>query len=202
MHLGAVIKKFDPICDGFHVDIMDNHFVPNLTWGSTFANAIDHASAKPTWVHLMVDDLERWLDILKLKQGSIVSFHVENKVNINKMISLIKQKGWKASLAVNPKTDLKEILPFAPLVDQILLMSVEPGFSGQAFIPEVIAKIEPLIALRAQQGLHFKIAMDGGINGGNISMLSHKGVDEFAIASGIFGESDPVSACTGLKRLT
>jgi ribulose-phosphate 3-epimerase len=202
LNIGTTIETFNRICDGFHVDIMDNHFVPNLTWGTAFANAIARASRQPTWVHLMVDNPEEWLDALELTPGSTLTFHFENSSEKNQLIRRIKEKNLRASIAINPKTPVEEILPIAHLVDQIVIMSVEPGFSGQEFIENSIAKIEPLIQLRVKQKLDFTIAMDGGINATNIHQLSQKGVDEFAAAKAIFGASDPVAAYEKLKKLT
>jgi ribulose-phosphate 3-epimerase len=202
LNLGTTIEKFNPICDGFHVDIMDNHFVPNLTWGAAFANAIAHASHKPTWVHLMVDNPHKWLDVLELTPGSILTFHIENSSEKIQLVRRIKEKKIKASIAINPKTPVEEILTIAHLVDQILIMSVEPGFSGQEFIENSATKIEPLLQIRAKEKLHFTIAMDGGINATNIHHLSQKGVDEFAAAKAIFNTIDPVEAYEELKKLT
>jgi len=104
LNLGTIIETFNPICDGFHVDIMDNHFVPNLTWGAAFANAIARASRKPTWVHLMVDNPHEWLEILELTPGSTLTFHIENSFEKTNLIRCIKEKNLKASIAINPKT--------------------------------------------------------------------------------------------------
>lgn len=202
LNLGPTIETFNPICDGFHVDIMDNHFVPNLTWGAAFANAIAYASRKPTWVHLMVDNPHDWLDVLELTPGSTLTFHFENSSEKIQFIRRIKEKNLRASVAINPKTPVEEILPIVHLLDQILIMSVEPGFSGQEFIENSTAKIEPLLHMRAKEKLHFTIAIDGGINETNIHQLSQKGVDEFAAAKAIFAAVDPVAAYEKLKKLT
>lgn len=202
LHLGTVIERFDPICDGFHVDIMDNHFVPNLTWGTAFANAIARASDKPVWVHLMVDNPEEWLQTLELTPGSTLTFHIENKSKKEQMIRGVKEKNFRASIAINPKTPLDEILPIAHLLDQILIMSVEPGFSGQDFIENSIDKINPLLNFRSKENLDFSIAIDGGVTEKNIHMLSQKGIDEFAASKAIFGAQDPIAAYKTLKSLT
>jgi len=202
LNLDAVINTFNPICDGFHVDIMDNHFVPNLTWGAAFANAISAASHNPPWVHLMVDKPEAWLPILNLKAGSTLTFHIENNSDKIQLIQRTREKSLRPSIAINPKTATEETLPFCHLVDQILIMSVEPGFSGQDFMQSVVSKIETLRAMRASKNLSFKIAMDGGIDATNIKMLADKGVDEFAAAKAIFGAADPVAAYEILKKLT
>lgn len=201
LHLGDVIEAFNPICDGFHLDIMDNHFVPNLTFGADFANAIAAAAQKPTWIHLMVYNPAGFLDILKLTAGSTLTFHIENNSNIDQLISYIKEKKWRASIAINPKTALEEIFPYLDMVDQILIMSVEPGFSGQHFMHESVAKIAPLVQARMQKKLNFTIAMDGGIDASNIGFLAQSGVDEFGVAKAIFGAADPVEAYKKLKTI-
>lgn len=202
LNLGSVIKNFNPVCDGFHIDIMDNHFVPNLTWGADLTNAISRASHKPLWVHLMVEKPDEWLPILDLTPGSILTFHFESNSEKIRLIHRIKEKNLKAGIAINPKTSVEQILPFADLVDQILVMSVEPGFSGQDFNPDVLAKLDPLLFLRKAQQLNFTIAMDGGINAKNIHMLAQKGVDEFGVASAIFNDPNPIAAYEKLKKLT
>lgn len=202
LHLGKVIEEFNPICDGFHIDIMDNHFVPNLTFGAAFANAIAKASHKPTWVHLMVEKPHEWIHLLELMPGSILSFHFENTTEKVQLIRRIREKNYKPSIAISPKTPIEEVLPLCNLVDQILIMSVEPGFYGQIFTESVIQKIEPLRLTREKQNLNFTIGMDGGINAKNIALLSEKGVDEFAAASAIFKSDDPVKAYEALKKLT
>ena len=202
LNLESEIKKFDPLCAGYHIDIMDNNFVPNLTWGSQFANAIAHCTNKKTWVHLMVEKPEILFSKLLLPEGSIVTFHIEHTSNKKNLVKQIKEKNCLPSIAINPKTPVSELFTFLDKdIHQILLMSVEPGFSGQQFIPEVIDKIEPLILFREANNLNFKLSMDGGINEKNIVLISQKGVEQFGIASGIFAQADPVTALNELTKL-
>lgn len=196
------IKRLDPHCDGYHLDIMDNHFVPNLTFGPDMVRAISSATRRQLWVHLMVDKPETWVEKLILPAESIVSFHPESNDKIPDTIKRIKEKKWMASLAIKPKTAVDEISEYLHLIDQVLVMSVEPGFSGQRFLESVVAKITPLVEYRKTHELSFAIGMDGGINATNIGMLAKLGVTDFAVASAIFGEEDPVVALQGLKRLT
>lgn len=202
LHLGNVIKQLNSVCDGYHIDIMDNHFVPNLTWGKKLTNEIERAAAKPSWVHLMVDNPQEWLHLLDLPNGSTLSFHYENTKEKVQMIRRIQEKKWRASIAVNPETPIEKILPLLNVVDEVLLMSVQPGFYGQNFKHEAVEKIDPLIKARSIGKLNFTIAMDGGINETNIQELAQKGVDTFAVASAIFKHDDIVAATQKLYELT
>jgi ribulose-phosphate 3-epimerase len=194
LNLEQQIKILEPHCDGFHIDVMDWHFVPNLTWGPMFINAIDAITNKPLFVHLMIDNVYPFLDRLILQEHDIVSFHIESTSEIEKIIHRIKEKNWRSSVAIKPNTPLEETFSFLPMVDMVLLMSVQPGFSGQQFLPESIGRLESLVCYREQHNLSFKIAMDGGINQDNIKELAQKGVDQVGIASGIFDYEDPVKA--------
>jgi ribulose-phosphate 3-epimerase len=202
LNLEQTIKKLDPYCAGYHLDIMDNHFVPNLTWGPAFINAINAITTKQMWVHLMVDNPESIIRSLILKPKSIISFHIETKYKITNIIDLIKEKNWLPSIAINPKTDIAQTFSFLPGISQVLIMSVEPGFSGQALIPFTMDKVVALIDYRKQHGLSFSTAMDGGIAIENIAHLTQLGVDQFAVASTIFKASDPVVVLKELNAFT
>lgn len=201
LNLEKTIKQLEPYCSGFHADVMDNHFVPNLTMGPFFVNAIARASSKPTWVHLMVNNPESMIETLILKPGSMVSFHFEEVKEILHFINLLTEKKLEPSIAISPKTDVAKVFPFLDKIHQVLIMSVEPGFSGQPFIENVVSKIAPLVELRKTKNLNFRIGMDGGINPTNIGMLAKKGVDDFAVASAIFNSSDPIIALQHLTKL-
>jgi len=202
LNLQKEIKTLDSHVDGYHLDIMDNHFVPNLTWGPMFINAIARATYRTLWVHLMVDNPMDWTSLLFLPPGSIYTFHLEAKKEIPKLIKQIKEKKWLVSIAINPKTSVEEIFPLLNILDQVLIMSVEPGFSGQNFLPKVIEKIERLAAYRDTSGSTFHISVDGGIDKDNISMLAKKGVNDFAIANGIFKAANSIMRLQELKNLT
>lgn len=201
LNLQKEIELLDPHTDGYHLDIMDNHFVPNLTWGPMVVNAISNTTRRKLWVHLMVDNPMEWDTLLFMPPGSIFSFHFETKKEISKLIKKIKEKKWEASLAINPKTPVEEIFPILGVLDQVLLMSVEPGFSGQSFLKDVMEKLDKLSAYRQTSGSNFRIGMDGGINSQNITQLAQMGVDDFAIAAGIFDQADHAVALQELKKL-
>lgn len=194
MNLRAALQALDPHCDGYHLDVMDNHFVPNLTWGPQFINAIANTTAKPLLVHLMVDDPTDWLKKFTLPDHSTIIIHIESKGQIRKNLARIKEQHINAGLALNPQSSVQTLFPFLDIVDSVLIMSVEPGFSGQAFIPEVIDKLDPLRSYRETKGLKFIIGMDGGIDAHNIGQLANKGVERFSIASALFDQPNHLKA--------
>jgi ribulose-phosphate 3-epimerase len=201
LNLQTEIKKLDPYCEGYHLDIMDNHFVPNLTFGSAFVNAIARVTYKKIWVQLLVDKPEEWIDQFFLPVDSIITFHIESNTEIRRTIDHIKKKKWQPSIGLNPKTDVEKLFPYLDNLSQVLIMSVVPGFSGQEFLPDVVSKVDRLVSYRQTSGLPFVIAMDGGINKNNIHMLKEHGVDIFAVGSGIFKSKDQITALKELDTL-
>jgi ribulose-phosphate 3-epimerase len=230
LNLGKTIAQLDAVCHGYHIDIMDDHFVPNLTWGAQFANAIRKATKLPMHLHLMVDEPTHWLErfeahsqrSLFLQQNKTIPLHLQtpalnyqpenmpadvlffhqetlsNEKQQLEFIQAINYQGFKAGVAINPKTDISLLHAIFPHIDAILLMSVEPGFSGQKFISETLEKINPIISLKEKYNKKLTICMDGGINEENIGNLAQLGIDQVAVASAIFDTSDPVKA---LKKL-
>lgn len=201
LNLEKELKALDPYCPGYHLDCMDYHFVPNLTWGPSFIQAIASKTTRQLWVHLMVDNPVTWVEKLSLPAKTILSFHIETIKQNRGIIELIQKKNWLVSIALSPKTSLDEIKPFASNVYQILIMSVNPGHSGQQFIGHMKDKVQALANYRKEQGLQFKIAMDGGISQDNIRELTALGVDHFAIAQAIFGAPKPIEALEELNKL-
>ena len=154
LNLETVIKNLEPHCDGFHIDIMDNHFVPNLTWGPMFIKAIAQATEKPLFIHLMIDNPEDFLEKIHIKRASTVSFHIENTKNILQTIKRIKENKWHANIAIKPNTPLDELKPFLNDISSVLLMSVEPGFSGQQFLNSSLDRLKELADYRKKENLN------------------------------------------------
>lgn len=193
INIEKTLVELGPVCDGFHIDVMDNHFVPNLTWGPAFVNQIAHFSDKPLSVHLMTEKTQILIQQLKLKPKSTIIVHAEDSM-IEESINHIHAKKLNVGVALKPKTDLKTVFPYVKKIDQVMLMSVEPGFSGQKFIQESVEKLKNLIEYKKQNNLMFEIAMDGGINQNNIHHLAQLGCSVFCIASAIFDAKDHVYA--------
>lgn len=204
LNLEQTIIAFDLLCKGYHIDVMDDHFVPNLTWGPVFVNAIIAQTKLPVHVHLMVDNPVQWIDRLNLRTDDIFIFHYEACVSIEKireLISLLKKKSVRCGIALNPATSVNVIEPIVSDLDSVLLMSVQPGFSGQPFVQNVVQKIPKLVSFRQEQKLSYTIGMDGGINAQNIPILRDLGVDYVGVASAIFEQSDPIQSLKKLVQL-
>ncbi len=187
--------------DRVHIDIMNNSFVHNVTQGSELISQYAEKEGLYVWAHLMIQDVAPFLGSYELPKGSLVSFHLESSSQIFETIKIIKEKKYKASIAINPKTAIEEVVPYLNVIDQVLIMSVNPGFSGQSFLPEVLKKIDVLVEYRKRTEWHFYIAIDGGVNKGNIKQLAQQGVDEVAVASGIFNNPNPLEVLHDLEDL-
>ena len=203
LDLKSVIQQLDPHCYGYHLDIMDNHFVPNLTWGAQFVNAIAAYTTKPLWIHLMIETPEHFLRKLKVPKDTLITFHIETASDINLLIEEITKHDWKASAAINPETCIETVFPFLERLAQVLIMTVNPGQSGQELITSALEKILPLTHIIQTKKLQVTVAIDGGVNRYNISQIHALGVEQFGIAAGIFAQPNAVdelmhlyNACT------
>jgi len=204
LNLEKTIKLLEPHCDGFHIDIMDDHFVPNLTWGHGFVNSIAKITKKPLHVHLMVDSPESWINRLALRSTDIFIFHIEASKTKNETMTIIDavhNARHPVGIAVNPGTNIEMVYEYLPLIQNVLVMSVQPGFSGQKFMPEVLDKIPKLIEKRKELGVKFKISMDGGVGAGNIAHLAQIGVEQIGAAAAIFAQPDTKAALENLYTI-
>lgn len=188
------VKELEPLCPGFHIDIMDNKFVPNTGISVEKTNHLATLTYSQLWVHLMVENPESYLDKLAVRPGSLITFHIESHKDTKRLIKNIIEKKWRPGIAISPKTGVAEIMGFLDTIDQVLIMSVEPGFSGAQFLKETATKVGPLVGVRSSQNLSFKIAMDGGIDLENIKDIAALGVDQIAVGSGIFKYPDVIKA--------
>lgn len=180
--------------DIIHFDVMDNHYVPNLTMGPMFCEAIRPYTTAPIDVHLMVKPVDRIIPDFAKAGANIITFHPEASEHIDRSLGLIKENGCKAGLVFNPATPLHYLDYVMDKVDMILLMSVNPGYGGQSFIPGVLAKARQararIDAYTAQTGREIWLEIDGGVNAANIASIAEAGVDTFVAGSAIFGKPD------------
>lgn len=200
LHLADCIDALEPQCDGFHIDVMDFHFVPNLTWGPDFVSAIRTHTKKRLWVDLLVQNPEKYLDRIKLFSGDIVSVHYES-VHAPDIFENIRARGLLASIAIDPKTDIVHLYPFLSRVDHILLMSVVPGFSGQPFVPQSIERLCAIHELCAKADKKLLVGIDGGVHAETLPSIVAAGVDTIALASAIFDTKDPAQELSRLRSL-
>ncbi|STQ91289.1 ribulose-phosphate 3-epimerase [Iodobacter fluviatilis] len=180
--------------DMIHFDVMDNHYVPNLTMGPMFCEAIRPYTTAPIDVHLMVKPVDRIIPDFAKAGANIITFHPEASEHIDRSLGLIKEHGCKAGLVFNPATPLHYLDYVMDKIDMILLMSVNPGYGGQSFIPGVLAKAKEararIDAYTARTGREIWLEIDGGVNAGNIAEIAAAGVDTFVAGSAIFGKPD------------
>ncbi len=199
--LEQTITSMQPQCDGFHLDVMDLHFVPNLALSPIMINELAQHIKKELFVHLMVENPEKILQTLSLPAGTIVSVHRSSTPDIHTLLNLICAQQWLPSIALSPEEPLDDAFSVIDHIKQVLVMSVEPGFSGQEFMPEMLEKVQLLNDYRTRHQKHFRIAMDGGINEKNIKTAINAGVDDIVIASAIFSKDDPLAALKELHAI-
>jgi ribulose-phosphate 3-epimerase len=201
LNIEKTLNQFDQLANGYHLDIMDDHFVPNLTWGPMFINAIVHATKRPLQIHLMVDKPASWLDRLELRASDTFMFHFEatqDPFTIKNLIEKVRAKNWQVGLVINPETQTHIILSYLSMLDTILIMTVLPGMSGQKFINEITIKIAQIVEYKTKMKLPLMICVDGGINKENINTLTKIGVNRCAIAHAIFSNKNPAQAIKSL----
>ena len=189
--LGDEIKAVeDAGADWIHVDVMDGHFVPNLTMGPIIVEAAKRVTSLSIDVHLMIENPDRYIQDFAKAGADLISVHVETCVHLNRTIQMIKESGLRSGVALNPSTPLSSIEWVLEYVDFVLIMSVNPGFSGQAFIPNTLYKVKTLRQIIKDKRLSTLIEIDGGVNEKTIEEISMAGVDVFVAGSAIFGSSD------------
>ena len=174
-----------------HIDVMDGVFVPNISFGFPVLKAIRKASDKCLDVHLMIVGPERYIGRFAEAGADILTFHYEATADVRACIGLIRKTGARVGISVKPATPVRVLRDILPLVDMVLIMSVEPGFGGQAFIPEALQKIADLRAMARQQGLDTLIEVDGGISARNAGEIYAAGADILVAGSSVFGAADP-----------
>ena len=177
--------------DIVHFDVMDNHFVPNLTIGPLVCEALrKHGVTAPIDVHLMVEPVDRLIPDFAKAGASIITFHPEASVHIDRTLQLIKDNGCKAGLVFNPGTPLHYLDYVMDKLDMILLMSVNPGFGGQSFIPSALDKLRQVRSRIDDSGLNIRLEIDGGVKTDNIRAIKAAGADTFVAGSAIFNQPD------------
>jgi ribulose-phosphate 3-epimerase len=186
-----------------HVDVMDGHFVPNITVGLPVTKAVAKETRLVVDTHLMIAEPGRWAEQFVEAGAGMVSVHVEADPHLHRTLSAIKAKGAQAGVAINPATPLGALEEALPFADFVLLMSVNPGFGGQKFIPTVLAKLRRLRRMIDERGLKsVRIEIDGGIDLTNIGEIAAAGAEIIVAGSAVFGAADPTQAVRELREAT
>lgn len=181
--------------DWIHCDVMDGHFVPNITFGPSIVKAAHKVTKLPIDVHLMIENPDKYLEDFINAGASYVSVHVEEVVHLNRTINRIKELGAKAGVVINPATPVSSIVDVAEYIDLLLIMTVNPGFGGQEFIPNSIRRIKEAVTLRSEMKANFLIEIDGGVNVETAKTALEAGAEVFVAGSSIF-KADNISAAT------
>lgn len=191
--------------DIIHFDVMDNHYVPNLTIGPLVCDALrNHGIEAPIDVHLMVEPVDRIVPDFAKAGATYITFHPEASPHVDRTIGLIRESGAKPGLVFNPATPLEVLEYTLDKIDMVLLMSVNPGFGGQSFIPYVLDKARKVRQMIDERGLDVRLEIDGGVKADNIREVAEAGVDTFVSGSGVFGkgqDSDPNGYDSIIKQM-
>jgi ribulose-phosphate 3-epimerase len=184
--------------DYIHVDVMDGHFVPNITIGPLIVNSIRPVTDLPLDVHLMIENPDQYIIEFAKAGADIITVHQEATVHLHRTIQLIKSEGVKAGVVINPATPINAIRPILQDVDLVLLMTVNPGFGGQSFIHSVVPKIKQLAEWRKEEGLQFEIEVDGGVNPDTAKLCVDAGCDVLVAGSAVFNYEDRKQAISNI----
>jgi len=196
-----VCKVEDGGADLIHVDVMDGHFVPNISIGIPVVEALRKATRLPLDVHLMIEQPEQYIEDFVRAGAGRVLVHQEATVHLDRALAMIREAGAQAGAAINPATPVLMLTDVLDKVDTVLVMSVNPGFGGQRFISNAIEKIRQLNQWRTRYNAGFRIEVDGGVDLENAAELAHAGANTFVAGTSIFHTSDPAEATRQMRRL-
>lgn len=199
--MGEEFKRMEDCkADWLHIDVMDGHFVPNITLGAPVVKCMRKCSNLVFDVHLMISDPKKYIPDFVQAGADVITFHVESDSPVEETIDLIRSLGCKAALSVKPKTPVEVVFPYLEKLSMVLVMTVEPGFGGQSFMADMMDKVKVLRAECKKRGLDTDIQVDGGINEQNAGLAVESGANVLVAGSAIFGSKDAKATIASLKN--
>ncbi|MEW6128742.1 MAG: ribulose-phosphate 3-epimerase [Acidobacteriota bacterium] len=183
-----------------HIDVMDGHFVPNITIGPLVVKAVRQVTALPLDCHLMITDPDNYIEDFARAGANLISVHVEAVAHLHRTVTAIRKLGCRPGVVLNPATPLATLEEILPFIDYVLLMSVNPGFGGQSFIETALDKVSRLRAMIQNRGLNIHIEIDGGIDLPNIAEVARRGAEWFVAGSAVFGKGNAEAATRALRQ--
>ena len=185
--------------DLLHVDVMDGHFVPNLSLGVPVVESLRKATDLFLDTHLMITDPLRYIESFAKAGADLLTFHLESNSDPNAVLEKIIQCGKRAGLAINPDTPFERVIPYLDRLDLLLVMTIFPGFGGQKLMPETLTKVQQAVAYRAEKGLHYRVEVDGGVNADTAAMVAKAGAEILVAGSAVFGKADYAAAIAAIR---
>jgi len=202
LRIGDSIASLDDQFDWIHVDVMDGHFVPNLSYGPAIVSALRNEYDREVLdVHLMVEPPEDFIDPFISAGSTFLTVHVEATNHLDRLLRRIREAGCRPGISLNPATPVESVRPVLPLVDLVLVMSVNPGFGGQTFIPYTLEKVTRLCQWRVAEDLDFLVEMDGGIGEENLLQVVLSGTDVVVMGSSVFRTPDPAETVRRMRLM-